>query len=460
MTTLKKTDIFDYQQRFIRLGAKVPHCAMFLRVGAGKTIIALTLAEYYLRTGKVGSILILGPKRVVNNVWEEEASKWEHLSDLTFCNLSKGPHKRVGDNMDENYRTTEARIHLINVDNFTRLLQKFSHRWRYDMIIWDEYSAAKHQSSKRAKAMLEIMKSKTCKRFLGLTGTPASNGLQDVWNLTRILDGGRRLGRYKSHFEQKYMYIPAHLRHDPYAKPQMLPGASKAIYERIKDICFSMPDDEYPRQDKPTHNKIWVSLPEEARGIYDAAEKKFLVALKNGEYVDIANAAVAATKLMQISSGAVYTQSPEWEAVHDAKLEALEELVEESSGRPLLVFHNFRFSRVRIRDRFPDAVFLSDDVLPAWNRGEIPMMVANPQGAGHGLNLQEGGSDTVWFDLTWNLEHFSQANGRLDRTGQKNQVIQHYIMGLGTIDEEVMERLQGKASVEQALMKALQRRAI
>lgn len=430
------------------------HCAMFLRVGAGKTVIALTLAEYYLRTGQVNRVLVLGPKRVVNNVWHTEAKEWEHLQHLTFTNMVGG-RQAILEGFGQ-----DTQIHLINIDNFTKLLERYGREWPYDMIIWDEYSGAKHQKSRRARAMWDIMRAKACKKFLGLTGTPASNGLQDVWNLIRILDGGRRLGRYKSHFEAKYMYVPASQRNNPHAKLQMMPGASEAIYDKIKDVAFSMPDHEYPRQEEPTHNRIMVDLPPDTRRLYDQIEKGYLAKLKDGEYLSVETAAVASIKMLQITSGAVYTENPEFEELHQTKLDALEELVEESNGRPLLVFQNFKFNRERILERFPQAVALQgedDEALDAWNAGFIPMLVANPQGAGHGLNLQYGGSDTVWFDLTWNLEHFNQANGRLDRTGQKNQVIQHYIMARDSMDEEVMDRLMGKMSVEQALMHALQR---
>ena len=449
----KKSELFGYQERMVRAAFKTPMCALFLRVGAGKTVITLTLIEHLLRMNQIHKVLIVGPLRVVRKVWTDEVQEWEHLQGLQFAKMIGNATTR------EAAFHSPAPIHLINVENLTKLTEKHGKHWPYDMVVWDEFSAAKHQGSSRSKAMWSLMRSKILTRFIGLTGTPASNGLEDVWNLVRILDGGRRLGRYKSHFQNKYMYLPAADAYKAHAKLKMLPGSDKIVHEKIKDVCFSLPDSEYPRQDKPTHNQIMVDLTPVARKAYQEMENQYFTQLANGDFVDIATAAVASTKLLQCSSGAVYTENPRYTELHKAKLEALEELVEESSGRPLLVFYNYRFNAERILKRFKQAVQLThdDDVIDNWNMGLIPLLIANPQGAGHGLNLQQGGSDTVWFDLTWNLEHFNQANGRLDRTGQKKQVIQHYIMGTNTMDGDVMGRLKGKASVEQALMKALQR---
>lgn len=449
-----RSDLRPYQRRMCKLAYQNPYCGLLLKIGGGKTVITLTLAEYLLRQGEVRHVLVVGPLRVVNSVWQQEAEEWEHTAGLRFSRiLGSAARRRAA--ADRN-----AQVYLVNVENFVWLMEHYSQVWKWDMVVCDEFSLFKNQSARRSKALRSLRKSKAVSRLIGLTGTPAANGLQDLWHQVWLLDRGQRLGRYKSTFTDRYFYLPPSAAHNPYAKPMLRPGAQKEIHDKVRDICFSLSPEEYPQMPPITYTDVIVDLPPAAMQHYRQIENQFFTELASGETIDVATAAVQSNKLLQCSNGAFYTGDGEqWEEVHKAKLEAVQDLIEEAAGDPVLIAYVYDSDKDRLLKALPQAKTLdkSNATIEAWNRGDIPVLLAHPASAGHGLNLQFGGSTLIWFGLTWSLELYDQMIGRLYRPGQSKPVYVHRIMARGTIDFEVSERLAGKITIQEALMTALKR---
>lgn len=449
-----RADLRPYQRRMCKLAYEHPFCGLLLKVGGGKTIVSLTLAEYLLRQGEVKRVLVVGPLRVVNSVWQQEAEQWEHTRWLKFSRILGSAQQR------QDAMMREAHIYLINVDNFAWLTSQCGGAWKWDMIICDEFSLFKNQSALRSKALRALRKAKVLKRLIGLTGTPASNGMADFWHQVWLLDLGQRLGRYKSTFMDRYFYLPPSQQRNLYAKPVLRPNAQDEIHDKVSDICYSLAPNEYPQLPAISYHDVKVDLPDSAMRYYRDIEKQFFATLDSGETIDVATAAVQSNKLLQCANGAFYVNGgSKWEAVHRAKLDAVKDIVEEAAGDPVLIAYVYNSDRDRLLAELPGAKTLdkSAATIDAWNRGEIPVLVAHPASAGHGINLQFGGSTLVWFGLTWSLELYEQMIGRLYRPGQSKPVFVHRIMANGTIDFEVKERLTGKMSVQEALMAALHR---
>lgn len=434
------------------------HSALLLKVGGGKTIIALTLAEYLLRTKQINKVLIVGPLRVVKSVWRQEAAQWQHTAGLKFSEiLGTAQQRHAG-------ACADAQVYLVNIDNFAWLTQHYGSEWKWDMIVADEFSLFKNQSAQRSKALRALRKSSTgaLKRLIGMTGTPAANGMQDFWHQVWLLDKGKRLGRYKSTFMDQYFYVPPSQAFNTYAKPVLRAGAQKEIHDKVKDICYSLDPAEYPQLPPISYVDVMVDLPHAALQHYRDIEKQFFTCLDTGETIDVATAAVQSNKLLQCSNGAFYTGiNGDWSEVHRAKLDAVKDIVEEAAGDPVLIAYTYNSDKERMmRELKPYGAKVLDKhtaTIDAWNRGEIPVLIAHPASAGHGLNLQAGGSTLVWFGLTWSLELYEQMIGRLYRPGQSKPVYVHRIMANDTIDLEVLDRLANKTSIQDALMAALKR---
>lgn len=425
-----------------------PFTGLLLDMGLGKTLTTLSaIKELVLDYGVVNKVLVIAPLSVTT-VWADEVAKWDNFSELTLSLVTGSAANR------KSVLAAEVDIYIINVDNVAWLVEYYGHAWPFDMIVIDELSTFKSASTRRFKALRKVRPKASW--VVGLTGTPSPNGLQDLWSQIYLLDRGERLGTSMTKYRQTYFYPLSGQGYVVY-KWGLKEGAEDKIHEKIGDICISMKAKDYLKLPGRVDNVIEVQLPQEALRTYHTLKRQFVAELA-GETVTASNAAVLSNKLLQMASGKVYYNEDHDEVtLHTAKLEALERVVEEAQGQPILVFYTFKHERDRLLKHFKQAKQLdvkAGDV-KRWNAGEIPMLLANPQSAGHGLNLQQGGHIIVWYNLTWSLEQYLQANARLDRQGQSQPVIVHHLVAKGTIDEQVMEALKYKNSSQEALMAAV-----
>lgn len=399
--------------------------------------------------GEIRRCLVIAPLLPARETWPAEIEKWSHTNDLRYS-VAIGSEKERLDAL-----ARDADITIINRENVVWLVDHFKTRWPYDCVVIDELSSFKNPSSKRFRALKRIRK--YISRIVGLTGTPAPNGLLDLWSQIYLLDQGERLGRTLTGYRETF-FLPD--RWGPAGVVfswRLKDGAESRIHERIADICISMDKaDDLPEMvsvERP------VILAPAELDFYRKLERDLFADIPGGE-IDAANAAVLSGKLLQISGGAVYGTEGDVIRLHDRKLDALDQLIEEANGQNVLVFYNYRHELDRIRERYPDARHISDaGCVDAWNRGDVPVLLANPASAGHGLNLQHGGHIIIWFSLTWNLEYYEQANKRLHRRGQDHPVLIHHLISRGTIDEEILHTvLQDKKHTQDALLRAVKAR--
>ncbi|MBQ0070653.1 MAG: DEAD/DEAH box helicase, partial [Spirochaetales bacterium] len=321
----------------------------------------------------------------------------------------------------------------------------------FDMIVIDELSSSKSHQAKRFKALLKVRP--TVRRVIGLTGTPSSNGLADLWAEFRLLDLGERLGRYITQFRQRW-FVPDKRNGAVVFSYKPIEGAEDSIYERISDITISMRSADYLNLPECVMNEVVVNMDEKERKVYETFRKEMVTEIGDME-IDAVNAASLSGKLLQMANGAVYDQDGGYITIHDRKIDALEDLIEGMNGRPVLIAYWYRHDAERIRERFKVREIRTEKDINDWNKSEIPVAIIHPASAGHGLNLQQGGSTLVWFGLTWSLELYMQTNARLHRQGQKETVIIHHIITCGTVDEKVMEALKKKEGIQDALMEAV-----
>lgn len=421
-------------------------CALFMEMGLGKTITTLTALVDLFATLEIKNVLIIAPLRVAHTTWPNEIEAWVHTKDLPYTVIKGGPKARER-------LLNNPGIHIINRENVRWLVDHYKKKWPYDTVIVDELSSFKSLKAKRFKKLRSVCR-KT-HRFVGLTGTPAPNGLLDLWPQIYLLDQGQRLmrtmGAYKNEwFIEGYMgytYTPRK-------------GASDEIHSRLTDICMTVKAKDYLKMPSRIDNKIRVSMPPKALKVYAELENDFITLMDGEEPVTAANAAVLVGKLLQVTSGALYTDDEgNYTNLHDEKLDALAGIIEEAAGEPVLIAYNFKHEKERILKRFKQAVELDKNpkTIDKWNRGEIPVLLVHPASAGHGLNLQKGGHIAVWFGLNWSLELYQQFNARLHRQGQEKPVFIHHIVCDGTVDSTVMEALSGKELTQNALLDALKR---
>jgi SNF2 family DNA or RNA helicase len=425
-----------------------PVSAIFLNCGLGKTVITLTAIEELIHDRfEVRSVLVVAPLRVARDTWPAEIEKWDHLKGLTFTVAVGSEKERLA------ALKKPADIHIINRENIPWLIEKSGLPFDYDMIVIDELSSFKNHQAKRFRALMKVRPKAS--RIVGLTGTPSSNGLMDLWAEYRILDFGERLGRYISRYRLQYF------RPDKYNGPVVysykpLPGAEEQIYSKISDITISMKSTDYLKMPAKIINEVRVKLDEKEQKLYDTMKKELTISLKDKE-IDAGNAAALSGKLIQMADGAVYDNDGGVVKIHDKKLDALEDLIEAANGKPVLISYWYRHDLDRIKERFPFARELkSHEDFTEWNKGQIPVALIHPASAGHGLNLQAGGSTIVWFTLTWSLELYEQMNARLWRQGQQSEtVVIHHIITEGTIDENIMKALWTKDKTQSALIDAV-----
>lgn len=435
----------DYQKYAVEYIKSHPVTALFLDMGLGKTVTALTaIRDLMYDTFEVRRVLVVAPLRVARDTWPEEIRKWDHLKDLT-CSVVVG-------NVAERRRALqqEADIYIVNRENLAWLYQ--NSRLDFDMVVLDELSSFKNAQSKRFKAM-KAMRPKV-KRIVGLTGTPSGNGLMDLWAEFRLLDMGERLGRYISQYRNLY-FKPDKRNGMVVFSYKPLPGAEEVIYHQISDITVSMKASDYLKMPEMVSVAKEVTLSEKEKKRYDELKKSLVLELPGGE-VTAANAASLTMKLSQMANGAIYTDDKNVVGIHDRKLDALEDLVESANGQPVLVAYWFKHDKDRIQKRMEARELKSSQDFADWNAGRIPVALIHPASAGHGLNLQQGGSILIWFGLTWSLEFYQQTNARLWRQGQKSRtvIIQH-IVAKGTIDERILKVLEHKDGTQAALIDAV-----
>lgn len=425
----------DYQQYAIDFIKNNEVAAVLLDMGLGKTSITLTAVnDLIFDSFEVSKVLVIAPLRVARDTWPAEIKKWDHLKHLRYSVAVGSESERLA------ALRKEADIYIINRENVDWLVNKSKVPFNFDMVVIDELSSFKSHQSKRFKSLLKVRP--FIKRIVGLTGTPSSNGLMDLWAQFRILDMGKRLGRYITHYRSAY-FLPDKRSADRIFTYKPADGAEQMIYDRISDITISMKSADYLKLPECIINEVPVFMDTKEKAIYETFKEDMVAKIKDEE-IDAANAAVLSGKLLQMANGCIYDEDKKAIKIHDRKLDALEDLIESANGKPLLVAYWFQHDLARIKERFPVREIKTSKDIEDWNKGKIPLAVIHPASAGHGLNLQTGGSTLVWFGLTWSLELYQQCNARLHRQGQTDTVVIHHIIAKGTIDEDVMAALQRK----------------
>jgi SNF2 family DNA or RNA helicase len=440
---------YDYQEYALKFILNRKAAGIFLDCGLGKTVITLTaIAELMHNYFEIARALVIAPLRVAENVWDAEARKWDHLKHLRIAKVLGSEKERI------QALNTSADICVINRENTKWLVDYYKKDWPFDMVVLDELSSFKSHRAKRFKALRKVRP--LCKRVVGLTGTPAPNGLIDLWSQVYLLDSGRRLGKTITGYRERYFLPDKRNQHVVFSyKPKE--GAEEAIYKKLSDICISMKNKDHLNIPERMDNIVPVKLPPKAMEQYRQLERELLLPLLQGDVV-AGSAAVLANKLLQITGGAVYDEHEEVQVLHNEKLKALEDLVETANGKPVLVYYAYRHEFERIQKHFDCRVLDKPKDIEDWNKGEVPVMLAHPASAGHGLNLQDGGSTIIWFGLPWSLELYQQANARIHRQGQKNTVVVHHLVAKETIDEDVMQVLANKKAGQEALLQAVKAR--
>lgn len=437
----------DYQQFATEFVLEHPYCGLILDMGLGKSVITLTaLWNLILDRFDCGRVLVIAPKRVAEDTWPKELAKWDHLKGLTYS-LVMGSEKQRREALQK-----RAFLYIINRENVTWLVDNC--RWNFDTIVIDELSSFKSSKAQRFRSLKKVRP--LVKRVIGLTGTPSPNGLIDLWPQIYLLDMGQRLGRFITHYRERFFVPDKRNREMVYAyKPRE--GAEERIYELIGDICISMKAADHLKMPELISNRIEVSLGPQERKLYDALRRDMIVKLKDGE-IDAVNAASLSGKLLQMAGGAVYDSEGRTLRIHDKKLDVLEDLIEAANGKPLLVAYWYKHERDRIQERFRVREILTTKDIDDWNAGRIPVALIHPAAVGHGINLQQGGSTLIWFGLTWSLELYQQTNARLWRQGQQHAVVIQHLVTTGTHDEDVMRALERKDMGQAALIEAVKAR--
>lgn len=440
--------LHDYQRFSADWVLDHPYCGLLLDMGLGKTLSSLTAIEELLHTFEsIDKVLIIAPLSVAEKTWSDEIEKWDHLNHLTFSKILGNQKKRL------EALEKKADVYLINRENVVWLVDYYKKRWPFETVIIDEISSFKDPKSKRFKALRKVRP--LIKRLVGLTGTPAPNTLIDLWPQIYLMDQGERLGKTIGAYRNRYFYPGQTSGYAVYSWC-LKPGAEEEIYSKISDICVSMKSKDYLKLPPRFNNIIEVALNKKEEKQYKQLERDLLLPLTDSDVV-ASNAAVLSNKLLQLANGCVYDEDGEPQFIHDAKIEALERVIEDAQGQPILIFYSYKHDLARIQKRFKEAKSLDVKAgdIKKWNNGEIPVLLAHPQSAGHGLNLQQGGHIIVWFGLTWSLEYYQQANARLDRQGQKESVIVHHIVTRDTLDEKVIKVLEQKEKGQDALLEAV-----
>ena len=436
----------EYQTYATHFIVKHREAALLLDMGLGKTVITLTAIDVLVRDSfEVRRVLVIAPLRVARDTWPAEIKKWEHLSGLTYAVV-------VGTE-DERRAALRQRVsvYIINRENIDWLITKSGVPFKFDMVVIDELSSFKSHQTKRFRALMKVRPA--LKRIVGLTGTPSSNGLMDLWAEFKLLDMGKRLGRFIGQYRETYFVPDKRNQHMVFSYTPRA-GAEEEIYRQISDITISMKARDFLNMPERIESNVTVRLSDAERARYERMKAEMVVELGDTE-IDAVSAAALSNKLLQMANGAVYDDGGEANTLHSRKLDALEDIIEAANGKPLLVAYWYKHDRERIVARFGAREIRTSADITDWNAGKIPVALIHPASAGHGLNLQEGGSALVWFGLTWSLELYQQTNARLWRQGQKSTVVIQHIISEDTIDERVLATLARKDRTQESLIDAV-----
>lgn len=468
---LERNDLHNYQKACVEHIITHPYCGLFIDMGLGKTATTLTaISDLMYDYCEINSVLVIAPKRVAESVWQEEAEKWEHLQHLRFSKIIGTQKQRITAVME-----TKADIYIISRDNVAWLCALYGGgKLPFDMVVIDELSSFKSYKSVRFKALRGARP--YLKRLVGLTGTPAPNGLIDLWPQIYLMDRGDRLEKTISRYREKY-FRPGQTNGHVVYSYNLMSDSEQLIHKKIEDICISMKADDYLEMPLRTDNYIKLRMPDNIKKQYDDFEKNKVLDLLNATQtveekdengntklvqkpieVNAVNAAALSNKLLQFANGAIYDENKKVFPIHDIKLDALKEIIEDANGQSVLVAWTYQFDRDRILEYLksykPRELKTNKDI-EDWNAGKIQVMLAHPASAGHGLNLQAGGNIIVWFGQTWSLELYQQFNARLYRQGQQKGVVIHHLIMQGTHDEDVIQALKAKDRKQNALMDSI-----
>lgn len=411
-----------------------------------KTAITLTaLNDLIFDSFEIRKVLVIAPLRVARDTWPAEIKKWDHLKDLTYSVVVGNEKERTLALMQNTH------IHIINRENIDWLVNKSGIPFNYDMIVIDELSSFKSHQAKRFKSLLKVRP--FVKRIVGLTGTPSANGLMNLWAEFRILDNGKRLGRYITHYRNAY-FVPDKRNMDMIFSYKPAEGAEEMIYNRISDMTISMKSADYLQLPECIINEVPVYMDDKEYAVYDEFRAEMVAKVRDKE-IDAANAAVLSNKLLQMANGAIYDEDKKTIPIHDRKLDCLEDLLEGANGKTVLIAYWFQHDADRIKKRFDVREIKTSQDIADWNAGKIAAALIHPASAGHGLNLQAGGSTMILFSMFWSLELYQQVLKRIHRMGQKDTVVIHHIIAKDTIDEDVMKALQRKEKTQNALIDAV-----
>ena len=425
-----------------------PACALLWGMGTGKTVTTLTAVDRLLHDClEDGPVLVIAPKRVAENTWSKEADKWEHLHHLRVSRVMGTAKQR------QTALTAPADVYVINRENVVWLVEHFGQRWPFPVVVIDELSSFKSAQAKRFKALRRVRG--RIRRLIGLTGTPRPNGLEDLWPEVYLLDQGERLGKTLSAFRSRYLVPEKMNGHIVYSyRPK--DGAEAEVYDKLADICMSIRKEDVLSLPGQIYEDVLLDFPPALLKQYKQFEKdKVLECLDEDNAIMAGTEAALTNKLLQFANGAIYDMDKQVHHLHDVKLDALEELLEEAGGDPVLVLYAYKHDADRIRERITCRALDTPEDIDAWNRGEIPVALAHPASIGHGLNLQEGGHILIWFGLPWSLELYQQANERLNRPGQKHVCRIYHLIAKGTHDERVLKSLENKDKGQAAAIEAL-----
>lgn len=445
----------EYQRYCIKSIEDIPYCGLFIDMGLGKTVITLTALhdlKYYRFS--IYKTLVIAPKKVAENTWTAEAGKWDHLKNLRLSVVLGSEKQRI------QALNVNADVYIINRENTQWLVKYYGNSWPFDVVVLDESSSFKNHQAKRFRALKAIRPH--IRRIIELTGTPSPHGLMDLWAQVYLLDSGERLGRTISCYREMYFWPDKRSRTTIFSYTPKS-GAADAIYQKIQDICISMKAKDYLQLPEMVIDDIPVALDPKAQKAYAEFEKTMLLSVDDEQLITATTAATLTGKLLQLCNGAVYDEEGEAVPVHDCKLEAFMETIEQLNGQHALVYYYFRHDRERLQAALAKTglrvrVYEGAQDERDWNAGNIDILLAQPASCGYGLNLQDGGHHIIWFGLTWSLEEYLQANKRLHRQGQEYPVIVHRLIVQGGTDEDVVRSLEQKDGAQEALLAALKAR--
>jgi len=452
---MNKNDLHEYQATAVDHILDHTHGALFLEMGLGKTVSTLTaINQLMFEELDIVSALVIAPKRVAESVWDAECEKWEHLNHFKISKIIGSAKER------RKALSEKADIYIIGRDNVAWLCGQYGGSMLpFDMLVIDELSSFKNNKSVRFKSLRGVQPS--FKRVVGLTGTPAPNGLIDLWSQIYLLDRGERLGKFISHFRDNYFH-PGKRNGAIVYSYDINKDGDERIHNKIGDICMSMKTEDYLKLPGRIDNIIKIDFPPEVQAKYDEFERDQVLSLfgdlEEGKDISAVNAAALSNKLLQFANGAVYDSDKKYHVVHDLKIDAIKEIIEDANGKPVLIAWTYRHDMERLKialKKYHPRELKEDKDIKEWNEGKIQIMMMHPASGGHGLNLQSGGHIIVWFGQTWSLELEQQLNARLDRQGQKEVVIINKLVASKTIDLDVIRAQQRKSAKQDGLMEAV-----